>query len=138
MDKALGDSVFAGTLNGEGALYVEVTSPAEGTLFAKIIALVEQAQNETPESQRFIKRLEGIYAKTIVAATAALILLAPLVLGWSWSFTFYKAMVFLVVASPCALVSSVMPAMLSAMSKSARKGVLFKGERIWTIWATRR
>ncbi|WHX48454.1 heavy metal translocating P-type ATPase [Paenibacillus woosongensis] len=127
VDKALGDSVFAGTLNGEGALYVEVTSPAEGTLFAKIIALVEQAQNETPESQRFIKRLEGIYAKTIVAATAALILLAPLVLGWSWSFTFYKAMVFLVVASPCALVSSVMPAMLSAMSKSARKGVLFKG-----------
>ncbi|MGG4554724.1 heavy metal translocating P-type ATPase [Paenibacillus humicus] len=127
VDKALGDSVFAGTLNGEGALYVEVTSPAEGTLFAKIIALVEQAQNETPESQRFIKRLEGIYAKTIVAATAALILLAPLVIGWSWSFTFYKAMVFLVVASPCALVSSVMPAMLSAMSKSARKGVLFKG-----------
>ncbi|MUG46637.1 heavy metal translocating P-type ATPase [Paenibacillus woosongensis] len=127
VDKALGDSVFAGTLNGEGALYVEVTSPAEGTLFAKIIALVEQAQNETPESQRFIKRLEGIYAKTIVAATAALILLAPLMLGWSWSFTFYKAMVFLVVASPCALVSSVMPAMLSAMSKSARKGVLFKG-----------
>ncbi|GIP60352.1 heavy metal translocating P-type ATPase [Paenibacillus woosongensis] len=127
VDKALGDSVFAGTLNGEGALYVEVTSPAEGTLFAKIIALVEQAQNETPESQRFIKRLEGIYAKTIVVATAALILLAPLVIGWSWSFTFYKAMVFLVVASPCALVSSVMPAMLSAMSKSARKGVLFKG-----------
>ncbi|GAA0137367.1 metal-transporting ATPase PfeT [Paenibacillus sp. YSY-4.3] len=127
VDKALGDSVYAGTLNGEGALYVEVTSPAEGTLFAKIIALVEQAQNETPESQRFIKRLEGIYAKTIVAATAALILLAPLMLGWSWSFTFYKAMVFLVVASPCALVSSVMPAMLSAMSKSARKGVLFKG-----------
>ncbi|MFD3262068.1 heavy metal translocating P-type ATPase [Paenibacillus lentus] len=127
VDKEIGDSVFAGTLNGEGALYVEVTSPAEGTLFAKIIALVEQAQNETPESQRFIKRLEGIYAKVVVAATAALIVLAPILLGWSWSFTFYKAMVFLVVASPCALVSSVMPAMLSAMSKSARKGVLFKG-----------
>ncbi|AZK46146.1 heavy metal translocating P-type ATPase [Paenibacillus lentus] len=127
VDKSIGDNVFAGTLNGEGALYVEVTSPAEGTLFAKIIALVEQAQNETPESQRFIKRLEGVYAKVVVAATAGLILLAPLLLGWSWSFTFYKAMVFLVVASPCALVSSVMPAMLSAMSKSARKGVLFKG-----------
>lgn len=127
VDKSIGDNVFAGTLNGEGALYVEVTSPAEGTLFAKIIALVEQAQNETPESQRFIKRLEGVYAKVVVAATAGLILFAPLLLGWSWSFTFYKAMVFLVVASPCALVSSVMPAMLSAMSKSARKGVLFKG-----------
>ncbi|MNW54108.1 Zinc-transporting ATPase [compost metagenome] len=89
--------------------------------------MVEQAQNETPQTQRFIKRLEGLYAKGIVIATVGLIVLAPLLFGWSWSFTFYKAMVFLVVASPCALVSSVMPAILSAMSKSARKGVLFKG-----------
>lgn len=127
VDKAIGDGVYAGTLNGEGALYIEVTSPAEGTLFAKIIALVKQAQNETPETQRFIKRLEGLYAKGVIAITAALILITPVLLDWSWSFAFYKAMVFLVVASPCALVSSVMPAMLSAMSKSARKGVLFKG-----------
>lgn len=127
VDKGLGDEVYAGTVNGEGALYVEVTSPAEGTLFSKIIAMVEQAQNEAPQSQRFIKRLEGYYAKGVVMVTVALIVLAPLILGWSWSFTFYKAMVFLVVASPCALVSSVMPAILSAMSKSARKGVLFKG-----------
>lgn len=127
VDKGLGDSVYAGTINGEGALYVEVSSPAEGTLFSKIIAMVEQAQNETPQTQRFIKRLEGLYAKGIVIATVGLIVLAPLLFGWSWSFTFYKAMVFLVVASPCALVSSVMPAILSAMSKSARKGVLFKG-----------
>lgn len=127
VDKQPGDGVFAGTLNGEGAIYVEVSSPAEGTLFAKIITLVEQAQQEVPGTQRFIKRLEGIYAKTVVAATLALILLTPWLAGWSWSFAFYKAMVFLVVASPCAIVSSVMPAMLSAMSKSARKGVLFKG-----------
>ncbi|MFR9710452.1 heavy metal translocating P-type ATPase [Paenibacillus sp. MB22_1] len=127
VDKQPGDGVYAGTINGEGAIYVEVSSPAEGTLFAKIITLVEQAQQEVPGTQRFIKRLEGIYAKTIVAATLALILLTPWLLGWSWSFAFYKAMVFLVVASPCAIVSSVMPAMLSAMSKSARKGVLFKG-----------
>lgn len=127
VDKQPGDGVYAGTINGEGAIYVEVSSPAEGTLFAKIITLVEQAQQELPGTQRFIKRLEGIYAKTIVAATLALILLTPWLLGWSWSFAFYKAMVFLVVASPCAIVSSVMPAMLSAMSKSARKGVLFKG-----------
>ncbi|MGZ7444593.1 heavy metal translocating P-type ATPase [Paenibacillus sp. TH7-28] len=127
VDKRGGDNVFAGTINGEGALYVEVTSPAEGTLFAKIIALVEQAEREVPKTERFIKRLEGVYAKTVLAVTAALIALAPLILGWSWPAAFYKAMVFLVVASPCALVSSVMPAMLSAMSKSARKGVLFKG-----------
>ncbi|MNO52165.1 Zinc-transporting ATPase [compost metagenome] len=127
IDKGLGDDVYAGTINGEGALYVEVASPAEGTLFSKIIAMVEQAQNEAPQTQRFIKRLEGLYAKGVVIATVSLIVIAPLFLDWSWSFTFYKAMVFLVVASPCALVSSVMPAVLSAMSKSARKGVLFKG-----------
>ncbi|GGH39111.1 heavy metal translocating P-type ATPase [Paenibacillus segetis] len=127
VDKRQGDGVYAGTLNGEGALYVEVTSPAEGTLFAKIVALVEQAQNETPQTQRLIKRLEGVYAKGVVLVTIGLIILPVLLLDWAWSVAFYKAMVFLVVASPCAIVSSVMPAMLSAMSKSARRGVLFKG-----------
>lgn len=127
VDKGMGDEVYAGTLNGQGALYVEVTSPAEGTLFSKIIAMVEQAQHETPASQRFIKKLEGIYAKSVVAITILLIVFTPMILGWTWSQAFYKAMVFLVVASPCAVVASVMPATLSAMSKSARKGVLFKG-----------
>ncbi|WP_127593929.1 heavy metal translocating P-type ATPase [Paenibacillus lautus] len=127
VDKAIGDEVFTGTLNGEGVLYIEVTQSAESTLFAKIIKLVEEAENEVPESQRFIKRFESIYARVVVIATAALIVLATPVLGWDWDTTFYKAMVFLVVASPCALVSSIMPAMLSAISNRARKGVLFKG-----------
>ncbi|MBW4083731.1 heavy metal translocating P-type ATPase [Paenibacillus sp. S150] len=126
-EKTAGSDVFAGTVNGEGPLYIEVTKSAENTLFAKIIRMVEEAESEVPESQRFIKRLESIYARAVVAATAALIVLPPLVLDWSWGATFYKAMVFLVVASPCALVSSIMPAMLSAISKSARKGILFKG-----------
>lgn len=124
--KGRGDEVYAGTLNEDGALYVTVGSPAEGTLFAKIIKLVEQAEKETPKTQQFIKRLEGTYAKAVIAVTAALLLLLPLLLGWSWQQSFYKSMVFLVVASPCALVSSVMPVMLSAMSRSARRGVLFK------------
>ncbi|MEC0206107.1 heavy metal translocating P-type ATPase [Paenibacillus lautus] len=127
VDKAIGDEVFTGTLNGEGVLYIEVTQSAESTLFAKIIKLVEEAENEVPESQRFIKRFESIYARVVVIATVALIVLATPVLGWDWDTTFYKAMVFLVVASPCALVSSIMPAMLSAISNRARKGVLFKG-----------
>ncbi|MGG4340085.1 heavy metal translocating P-type ATPase [Paenibacillus lautus] len=127
VDKSIGDEVFTGTLNGEGVLYIEVTQSAESTLFAKIIKLVEEAENEVPESQRFIKRFESIYARVVVIATLALIVLATPVLGWDWDTTFYKAMVFLVVASPCALVSSIMPAMLSAISNRARKGVLFKG-----------
>ncbi|MBY0013218.1 heavy metal translocating P-type ATPase [Paenibacillus typhae] len=127
VEKAEGSEVFAGTVNGEGPLYIEVTTSAENTLFAKIIRMVEEAETEVPDSQRFIKRLESVYARVVVIATAALIVLPPFVLDWSWSNTFYKAMVFLVVASPCALVSSIMPAMLSAISKSARKGILFKG-----------
>lgn len=126
-EKGVGSEVFAGTVNGEGALHIEVTKPMEQTLFAKIIRLVAEAETEVPSSQRFIKRFEALYARGVVLVTLVLLLAPPLVLGWSWGDTFYKAMVFLVVASPCALVSSIMPATLSAVSKSARKGVLFKG-----------
>lgn len=126
LDKAMGDEVYAGSLNGEGALYVTVTSLAADTLFAKIITLVEQAEQHVPKSQRWIKRLEGMYAKSVIVITVLLILIPPLWMAWSWQAAFYKAMVFMVVASPCAIVSSVMPAILSAMSRSARNGVLFK------------
>lgn len=127
VDKSPGDGVYAGTLNGENPLYVEVKSRAEGTLFAKIISLVEEAQETVPASQRFMEKFEGLYAKSIVGATLLLMLLLPLGLGWTWPHTAYKTMVFLVVASPCALVASIMPAILSAISNSARKGLLFKG-----------
>lgn len=126
LDKASGDEVYAGSLNGEGALYVTVTSLASDTLFSKIITLVEQAEQQVPVSQRWIKRLEGMYAKAVIVVTVLLILIPPLWMAWSWQAAFYKAMVFMVVASPCAIVSSVMPAILSAMSRSARNGVLFK------------
>lgn len=127
VDKTAGDEVYAGTLNGEGVLYIEVTKNTEETLFAKIIRLVEEAQTEVPDSQRFIKRFESVYARIVVGVTLLIIAGAPLLLGWSWQQAFYKAMVFLVVASPCALVSSIMPAVLSTISNRARKGILFKG-----------
>ncbi|MFF2019874.1 heavy metal translocating P-type ATPase [Paenibacillus sp. NPDC058177] len=127
VEKSSGHEVFAGTVNGEGPLYIEVTKAAGNTLFARIIKMVEEAETEVPDSQRFIKRLEAVYARVVVGTTLVLMLAPPFLLDWSWSDTFYKAMVFLVVASPCALVSSIMPAMLSAISKSARKGILFKG-----------
>lgn len=127
VDKTPGDVVYAGTLNGEGALYVEVGQTSESTLFAKIIRLVQEAQSEKPASQRFMERFERIYARAILLVSALLIAVPPLVLQVAWEQAFYKAMVFLVVASPCALVASIMPAMLSAISSGARKGVLFKG-----------
>jgi len=126
-DKTVGDDVYAGTINGEGVLYVEVTQESESTLFAKIIRLVQEAQSEKPASQRFLEKFERGYARAIVLATFLLIVVPPLLLSVAWNTALYKAMVFLVVASPCALVASVMPAMLSAISNGARKGVLFKG-----------
>lgn len=127
VDKDVGDEVFAGTLNGEGALFIEVSKSSESTLFSKIIRMVQEAQNEMPKSQRFIEKFERVYAKIIIASTIVLIVVPYWFMGWDWSTTFYRAMVFLVVASPCALVASIMPAMLSAISNCARKGLLFKG-----------
>ncbi|WP_291351943.1 heavy metal translocating P-type ATPase [Desulfosporosinus sp.] len=127
VDKSTGDEVFAGTMNGQGALVIEMTKPAEATLLAKIIHLVQEAQSERPPSQLFMERFEGIYAKIVIIGAIVIAVLSPFVLGWSWDETIYKAMIFLVVASPCALVSSIMPAVLSGISNGARKGILFKG-----------
>ncbi|NOV01523.1 heavy metal translocating P-type ATPase [Paenibacillus planticolens] len=127
VDKGEGDEVFAGTLNGQGALFIEVSQLSESTLFAKIIRLVQEAQSEKPASQLFMERFERIYAKSIILICLLLIVVPPLLFHLAWDQTFYKAMVFLVVASPCALVASIMPAMLSAISNGARKGLLFKG-----------
>jgi len=126
VDKNPGDPVYAGTLNGQGALFVRVDRPGESTLFSKIIRLVQEAQSEKPGSQRFMESFERIYARAVVLVTVILVLAVPL-LGGGWKESFYRAMVFLVVASPCALVASIMPAMLSAVSNGARRGVLFKG-----------
>ncbi|RKD24339.1 copper-translocating P-type ATPase [Ammoniphilus oxalaticus] len=127
VEKATGEEVFAGTLNGQGSLIIEVTSSSESTLFSKIIRMVQEAQSEKPASQQFMERFESTYAKSVLGITVVLIMIPPFVFGWSWTEALYRAMVFLVVASPCALVASVMPVILSAISSSARKGVLFKG-----------
>ncbi len=127
VDKEREDEVYAGTLNGEGALVIQVSRASESTVFAKIIRLVQEAESEKPASQLFMERFERIYARAIIVVALLLILVPPLLLNLSWESALYQAMVFLVVASPCALVASIMPAVLSAISGSARKGLLFKG-----------
>lgn len=127
IDRKPGDDVYAGTINGEGELRVEVTRDAADTLFAKMIRMVEQAREDSPPSQRFVERFESVYVKVVLVATSLLILVGPWLWDGSWKTAFYKGMVFLVVASPCAIVASVMPPVLSAMSGAARRGVLFKG-----------
>ncbi len=110
-----------------GSLTVRVTKTNEDSLFKKIIRLVESAQNSVSPSQAFIERFENIYVKGVLLAVGLLLFLPHFLLGWSWSETFYRAMVFMVVASPCALVASIMPAALSLISNGARNGLLVKG-----------
>ncbi len=127
VQKGKQDEVFAGTVNINGSITVEITKPSSETLFQKIIQLVQSAQSEKSPSQLFIEKFEGTYVKVVLAVVVAMMVLPHFLLGWSWTETFYRAMVLLVVASPCALVASIMPATLSAISNGARKGILFKG-----------
>lgn len=119
--------VFAGTVNMTGAITVQVTKTSTETLFHKIIELVQSAQSEKSPSQLFIERFEGTYVKVVLLVVIAMFFLPYFLLGWSWHESFYRAMILLVVASPCALVASIMPATLSAISNGARHGILVKG-----------
>lgn len=119
--------VFAGTVNLTGAITVEVTKMSTDTLFHKIIKLVQSAQSEKSPSQLFIERFEGTYVKVVLAVVFLMFFIPHFLLGWSWHESFYRAMILLVVASPCALVASIMPATLSAISNGAKHGILVKG-----------
>lgn len=125
--RALGDDVFAGTINGQGGLRVRVTKPAGETVIARIIALVQEAQERRPPAQLFIEKFELGYANVVVLGAVLFVVLPTTLMGWHFADALYRAMVFLVVASPCALAASMMPALLSALSNGARSGVLFKG-----------
>ncbi|MGX6978212.1 heavy metal translocating P-type ATPase [Vagococcus elongatus] len=126
-EKAAGDEVFGSTINGTGTFVMEVTKDSSDTLFAKIIDLVNQSQSNQSKTATKIQKLEPIYVNTVLIIVPLFILLGGTVLGWSWYQSFYKGMVFLTVASPCALAASAVPATLSAISNLAKKGVLFKG-----------
>ena len=127
VSKQVNDEVFAGTVNLRGTITVEITKPQEETLFQKIIQLVQSAQSEKSPSQLFIERFEGTYVNIVLIVVGLMLFLPHFLLGWTWNETIYRAMVLLVVASPCALAASVMPATLSAISNGARRGILFKG-----------
>jgi Cd2+/Zn2+-exporting ATPase len=126
VEKEVGSDVFAGTINQQGYLEVEVTKLVRETTLAKIIQLVEQAQAQRAPTQRLLDQFGSYYTWGVLGATALAILI-PLALGQGFHQTFYRAMVLLVVASPCALVISVPASILSAIAGGARRGVLFKG-----------
>lgn len=126
VEKTIGSEVFAGTLNGYGALLLRVHQPPESSLLQRIIRVVEQAQTEKPKTQQFIERFERGYARVVVLVGVLLAILPPFLWAWSWETTIYRALIFLVVASPCALVAAIMPTLLSGIANGARQGILFK------------
>ncbi|MCB0207194.1 MAG: cadmium-translocating P-type ATPase, partial [Anaerolineae bacterium] len=127
VDVAPGSQVFEGTLNQAGVLDIEVTRlPSESTL-ARIIQLVENAQEQKAPTQRFLDEFEQKYALGVIAATALAIVIPVVVFSQPFESAFYRAMTLLVVASPCALIISVPAAILSAIANAARRGILFKG-----------
>lgn len=122
-----GDPVFAGSINGGGALEVRVTKQAQDSTLARIILLVEEAQSERAPTQKRLDAFERRYALAVVGGTVLVAVGLPLVFGWGWGEAFYRAMTLMVVASPCALVISTPASILSAIAAGARHGVLFKG-----------
>jgi Cd2+/Zn2+-exporting ATPase len=127
VQKQIGDSVFAGTVNQHGSLDVRVTKLAQESTLARIITMVEEAQERHSNAQRALDRFEQTYAKLVISAVLLLMIVSPLVSDIPFSDNFYRAMVVLVVASPCALVISVPASILSGIANAARQGILFKG-----------
>ncbi len=127
VEKNPGDKIFAGTLNGQGVLDVEATQPASDTVLARIIKLVEEAQDSKAPTERFLEKFEQYYATLIIAGVLLFIVIPPALGLTDFQSNFYRAMVLMTVASPCALVISTPASFISAIASAARRGVLFKG-----------
>jgi Cd2+/Zn2+-exporting ATPase len=125
--KGPNDQVFAGTINKEGYLEVGVTKLAKDSTIARLIQMVEEAQSEKAETQRFIDKYEQYYAIAVIVLTGLAIFIPPIILGEAPGESFYRAMTILVAASPCAIVISTPATVLSAIGNGAKRGVLFKG-----------
>jgi len=127
VDKKFGDTVFAGTINGEGSLIVQVTKAAADSTLARIIKLVEEAEEQKAPTQRFVDRFARVYTPAVFVVALLVALLPPLLMGGAWSEWAYRALVLLVIACPCALVIATPVSIVSGLTALARRGVLIKG-----------
>lgn len=125
--KQPGDQVFAGTINGDGALDVECTKPASDTTLAHIIRLVAEAQSRRAPSEQWVEKFARVYTPVVMGLAIAFLIVPPLLLGGAWGDWFYRSLVLLVIACPCALVISTPVSIVAALAASARNGVLIKG-----------
>lgn len=127
VEKKPGDPVFAGTINGEGSLEVRVTKAASDSTLARIIKMVEEAEEQKAPTQRFVDKFARIYTPAVFVLAIFVAILPPL-LGWgTWSEWGYRALVLLVIACPCALVIATPVSIVSGLTSLARRGVLIKG-----------
>ena len=127
VSKALGSTIFAGTLNQSGGVELRVTKRSEDSTLSRMVKLVAEAQAEKSNTQRFLETAEQYYAMGVIGLTTVVFLVPYLFAGESFSHAFYRAMTIMVVASPCALVISTPATVLSAIGGAARRGILIKG-----------
>lgn len=125
--KGAGDNVFAGTINGDGVLRVKVTAAAQDNTIARVVRLVEEAQEAKAPTERFINRFSTYYTPGVVVVAALVAILPPLVAGGDWNEWIYKGLAILLIGCPCALVISTPAAIAAALSSGARRGLLMKG-----------
>ena len=127
MTKGPGEAVFAGSINTEAVLLVTVTKEPSDNTIARIIRLVEDAEEARAPTERFIDRFSRWYMPAIVAVAALVVLVPPLAFGADWDIWVYRGLALLLIGCPCALVISVPASIASSLSAGARKGLLMKG-----------
>ncbi len=127
VEKSVNDAVFAGTINQDGAIEIKATKVASDTTLARIIRMVEEAQSRRAQSQQWVDKFAYYYTPAMMLLATAIAVLPPLVLSADWSAWIYRALVILVISCPCALVIATPVSIVSALTASARNGVLIKG-----------
>lgn len=125
--KETGSEVFAGTINGEGALEIESTTTANDTTLARITRLIEDAQNQKANIEQWVEKFARYYTPAVILLAIGVFLVPTVILGLSWEVWGYRALVLLVIACPCALVISTPVSIVAGLASAARQGVLIKG-----------
>jgi len=125
--KEVGADVFAGTVNGNGALEIESRKVADDSTLARIIRMVEEAHSRRAHAEQWVEKFARVYTPAVIVLAIGIFLVPPLTIGASWSDWFYRALVLLVIGCPCALVISTPVSIVAALAAAARQGILIKG-----------